>query len=340
MRVVVVGTDGPVGRAILETLADDKWISHVVSLRRPRGAVSWRDSLDIEQPEVELTDDLAEWFRFADAVIYAGWPISCFGDSSQADHLPMLENVCRGIVAADVHTFIYGSSVGVYSPAYGADAVGEDWATSGLRYSRLSQQMAQNEQFVEQFAASHPIVRVVSLRAAVTIAPSEPPSPFERWGLAALGRKLVSAITTGAHIRLVPDTGQRLFQIVHERDLANAFCKALTGSVVGAFNIASEPFSSDLVVQSFDARGVPVSPSLCSQIFSLSRRLGLHSLDSGWLDIALKSPVLNTTRAAEELGWNSQYSAASVLEDLARTLTCDSTKSKSRKEAALVSQPS
>ena len=174
----------------------------------------------------------------------------------------------------------------------------------------------------------------------VTSVKSDPPSPFERWGFAALGRKLISAITTGAHIRLMPDMGPQSIQIVHVRDVATAFCKALTGSVVGPFNIASEPFTSNLVVQSFDARGVPMSPSLCSQIFSLSRRLGLHSMDSAWLDIALASPVLDTTRAEEELGWISQYSATSVLEDLARTLTCDSTKSKSRKDPAFVSESS
>ena len=153
----MIGAYGSVGRAILEELADDKCISHVLSLTWPGHAMSLGDGIEIEQSEVKLTDDLTKWLRFADAVVYAGWPIRCFGDSSKADHLAILENVCRSLVTADVHTLIYGSSVGAYSPAYKADAVEEDWAISGLRYSHLSQQIARNEQFVEQFEAKHPL---------------------------------------------------------------------------------------------------------------------------------------------------------------------------------------
>jgi UDP-glucose 4-epimerase len=338
VRVIVIDAVGSAGRAILETLAADKRIDHVVSLIRPGGAFPLADHTEVEWREVNLSGDLSMYFRFADAVVYAGWPVRCFGDFTPNDSLQMLENVCRAVVAAGVHTFVYGSSVGVYSPAPRTDPVGEDWPTSGLPSSCLSQQIAQNEQFVMQFAASHEVIRAVCLRFATIISAttSEPPSPFERWGMVALGRKLVSTVTTGARAAMVPSLGSHLLQVVHVGDVASAFSSALTGSVVGPFNIASEPFTTKLVAQSFNARGVPMSPSLCSQIFSLFRRLRLHTMDPAWVDIALESPVLDQTRAVEELGWTSRHSAASALEELARTLAADSFKSTPGKERELV----
>jgi UDP-glucose 4-epimerase len=65
---------------------------------------------------------------------------------------------------------------------------------------------------------------------------------------------------------------------------------------------------------------VPVPPGIARRFTQLSWRLHLQPTPPGWLDMALSVPILDTTRATEELGWRPQWSASEALLDLLQGL--------------------
>jgi len=60
---------------------------------------------------------------------------------------------------------------------------------------------------------------------------------------------------------------------------------------------------------------VPVPVQLARAGAGLSWRLRLQPVPPGWLDLALNIPVMDTTRARQELGWTPRYSAGDTLLD-------------------------
>lgn len=326
MRVVLVGANGAVRDAVLQRLLGAKRVEKVVLLLGS-GVSSFgiaSESDDVEQRRVDLLSDLSDHFRHADAVVYLGYPVNGSDRSgSRERHLPALRSVCEGLATAGVQTFVYGSSAGAYAPAPG-HVVDEDWPTQGDGTpSSVSQQFAEGERLVDQLEADCPMMRVVRLRPGLVVCPS----PVRRSWRSLLGRRLVATLFTGESIRLIPDLGLFQLQAVHVADLAYAYQLAVTESVIGAFNVAADSITSDLVATTFDARKVPLSPRHAAGLLSLFRRSGLSSVASGQLELALRYPAMDTTRAHSELGWRFEYSATSLLtewgNDLAaqRTLT-------------------
>lgn len=162
MRVIVVGATGRVGDAILKGLAAYQQITHVVSLTEENPtSSSLVDETPIEHRNVDLLDDLSDHFKFADAAIYAGWPISARPDGSRARQIQALSNVCQCIGVVGVRVFVYGSSVGVYSSGPPDQAVDEGWPTLESTPSLQLSQLVHGEQVVGGFEAHHPLIRVV-----------------------------------------------------------------------------------------------------------------------------------------------------------------------------------
>ena len=229
MRVIVVGASGRVGRGIVAGLADEKFIDKVVSLEEggippPKGRL---DKWAVERRSVDLVENLADHFRFADAVVYAGWPVSIGNDPLSTRHLAVIENVCASVASAGVRLLVYGSSAGAYSPAPAGRPVEESWPTLGLASSLSSLQIAEGEHLVDQFENTHQALRVVRIRPSLIVCP--PMMAVRRGSL--LGRTMLAAFfQTG----FVPDLGSHALQVVHVSDLARAFGLAVTGSVLEA----------------------------------------------------------------------------------------------------------
>ena len=310
MRVITVGATGRIGRTIVTALAADKFITKVVSLEattnpimaRPRG------EQEIERCNLDLTDDLSDRFRFADAVVYVGWPVVDLGnDNSHTHHLAILENVCESVASAGVSLFVFGSSIGVYSPAPVGQLVEESWPTLGRTSLPSSLQMADGERLVDRLEAAHPLIRVIRLRAGLIACPT---AGIRRMTL--LGRRIVA---TALRARCVPDLGPHVLQIVHVADLAQAFCLAVTQSALGSFNITAGPISSDLVAQNVGATTVPISLATAIELLSFARELGLHSIDPQRIQLALEAPLVDTTRALSLLGWKIDHSITSMMEE-------------------------
>ena len=306
MRLVVVGAEGRLGLQLLAGLRDDEYLGDMVSLvdqRAPAAVVR-----GVECRAVDLTGDLSEHFRFADAVLHAGGPVlDAAGGVAVQNYVANLQQVCDSVAKAGVTVLVCGCSAAAYRPA--RQAVDEVWPMRAAPTGWPLGPIVEVESLLEDFAADHPIVRVVRLRVGLVVGqPTTVPwatPPRRRWATALLG---------GRPLRVVPDLSDRSVQPVHIDDLRQAFRLALAGSVSGPFNIGGDSVDTAALARTFHARPVRIPLGIAARLSSIAERFGFLPSDlSGRLEMALESPPLDTGRARRDLGWEPRWSSGELL---------------------------
>jgi nucleoside-diphosphate-sugar epimerase len=313
MRVVVVGATGNVGTSLLEALVGEPAVDSVLGLARrlPK----------LELPKVEWArahvarDDLVPHFRGADCVVHLAWKIQPSRDEAalRATNVYGSTQVFLAAAEAGVRALVYASSVGAYSPGPKDRRVAEDWPTGGIQSSFYSRQKAEVERILDHFEAEQPNTRVVRLRPGLI---------FKREAATGVRRLfagpfLPSPLLHPRLLPLVPDLPRLRFQAVHSKDAGDAYRLAVVGDSHGAFNITAEPVLDPLeLARILGARRVRVPESLVRATTALSWRLRLQPTPPGWLDLALNVPLLDVTRAREELGWEPRRGADEALLEL------------------------
>jgi len=61
------------------------------------------------------------------------------------------------------------------------------------------------------------------------------------------------------------------------------------------------------------ARPVPLAGGLARAAADITWRLHLQPAPPGWVDLALRSPLMDTSRAHLELGWSAKHDARATL---------------------------
>ena len=315
MRVVITGATGNVGTALLRRLSGEPDVEVVGVVRRlppptpPYDRATWR-SLNLADPGVR--PELLETLRGADAVVHLAWQI-------QPTHDPVLLHrtnvngssaVIEAAVRAGVPTLVHASSVGAYAPGPKDRLVDEDWPTAGVPGSGYSRDKSTVER---QLDAVESQLRVVRLRPAL-IFQWDAGCELARYFLGPL-------VPTGwlrrGRIPLVPDNPALRLQAVHADDVADAYVRALRGDVRGAFNLAAEPVLSPRgIAEALHGRTVPVPAAFLSAGVRVSWLLGLQPVDRGWIELALRVPLLSSARANTELGWTPKVDATTALREL------------------------
>jgi len=317
MRVVVVGASGNVGTSVLEALSAEPAVDEVFGLARrlPELALP-----KVQWASADITEDgLVNHFRGADAVVHLAWAIQPSRDESVLERINLFgsRRVFAAVEAAEVPALIYASSVGAYSAGPKNRRVDESWPTAGIPSSAYSRHKATVERVLDEFEERHPQVRVVRLRPGL-IFKAESASEIRRLFL---GPLLPNRLVDPRLIPFVPQTDRLRFQAVHSRDVAEAYRQAILRDVRGAFNIAAEPaIGPPALAMLLSAREVPVSGRVLRRLADLSWRLRLQPADAGWVDMALGVPLMDTTRAREELGWNPRTTSLEALDELLRGL--------------------
>lgn len=312
MRVVVVGATGNVGLATVRALQESTDIHEVVGIARraPSG-----DLEGARWVEADVTrDDLVPCFEGADAVIHLAWSIQPVRDLARlwATNVEGSQRVFDAVAAAGVPTLVYASSVGAYSPGPN-EPVDESWPTHGIETSAYSRQKAYVERLVDLFEAANPAIRVVRLRPALI---------FQRESAEAQRRLFLGPLVPPALLRpgrlpVFPDVDGVRFQAVHSDDVADAYLRAVTSEVRGAFNIAAEPvLSTAHLAAVLGARPVAVPRRLARPVVAATWHARLHPISPGWYDLAVRSPLLDTSRARTELGWSAQHDATDAVRAL------------------------
>jgi UDP-glucose 4-epimerase len=313
MRVVVTGASGNVGTSLLGALAGEDAVTSVLGLARRRPELeipktTWA-SADV------AADDLSGHFRGADVVVHLAWLIQPSHDpfAMWRTNVVGTSRVLAAASQAGVGAVVCASSVGAYSPGPKDRTVDESWPTHGVTTSAYSRDKAYQERLLDLFERDHPGTRVVRLRPALTfkrIAASEIRRYF-------LGPLVPGSLARAGAIPVVPRVKRLRTQAVHTDDVGQAYRLAVVGDGRGAFNLAADPvLDADTVASLLDARPVPMPAGLLKAGAAATWRLHLQPVSPGWLDLALRSPLLDAGRARAELGWTPRHSGTETLQEL------------------------
>jgi UDP-glucose 4-epimerase len=313
MRVVVTGASGNVGTSVIDALAADSAVTEIVGLARRLP--------ELEFPKVRwaqadiAADELSAHFEGADAVVHLAWAIQPSHDEATMERTNVLgsRRVFEAVAAAGVRTLVHASSVGAYGPGPKDRRVDESWPTEGIVSSAYSRHKAAVERLLDRFEAERPRVRVVRLRPGL-IFKREAASEIRRLFA---GPLLPSFLVQRRLIPVVPRVDRLVFQAVHADDVGDAYRRAVVGEAAGAFNLAAEPAIGVAELSSLlGARPVDLSPRLLRAAADLSWRLHLQPADAGWIDLARGVPLMDVSRAREELGWSPTHGSLDALAEL------------------------
>jgi UDP-glucose 4-epimerase len=313
VRVVVVGASGNVGTSVLRALADEPAVESVLGLcrRLPEAGfpkTEWREADVVRTP-------LRPLFQGADAVVQLAWLIQPGRDKEtlRAVNVDGSARVFRAAAAAGVGTLVYASSVGAYAPGPKDRRVDESWPTTGIASSFYSRHKAEVERLLDAFEREQEHVRVVRLRPGLI---------FKRDAASAIRRLFAGPLLPRALVRrelipVVPAIKRLVFQAVHSHDVGEAYRLALVGDAAGPFNIAAEPvLDAAELGRILGARPVRLPGRLLRGGAAATFKLRLQPSEPGWVDMGLGVPLMDVTRAREELGWQPRHSASDALLDL------------------------
>jgi nucleoside-diphosphate-sugar epimerase len=313
MRIVVVGASGNVGTSTLAALANDPDVESIVGVSRRVPKRSFPKTTWVAADVVG--SPLAEVFAGADVVIHLAWLIQPARDQAQlhAVNVNGSARVFQAVREAGVPALVYASSVGAYSPGPKDRRVDESWPTGGIKSSYYARHKAETERMLDAFERENPSIRVVRLRPGL-IFKRDAASEIRRLFA---GPLLPSPLLRPGLIPIVPQVKRLVFQAVHSFDVGEAYRLAAVRDVSGAFNIAADPvLDPNELGRLLGARPVPVPGAVLRAGAAVTWHLRLQPSSPGWVDMALSVPLLDTTRAREELGWQPKRTAGEALLEL------------------------
>ena len=315
MRIVVTGATGNLGSALLRALARAPKHDVVGVVRRTlaqpvgAGAVEWVRS--------DLSEDcgprLVEAFRGADAVVHLAWGFQPSHDVGYLERLGVggTQQVADAVAAAGVPHLVHVSSIGAYSPRRGPELVSEDYPTDGVPGSPYSAHKVAAERLLDAFEVQHPDILVARMRPGI-IGQRSAGSSLLRYGLPAIVPSF--ALRT---VPLLPLDRRLEIPMVHAGDVADAIAQTVASRAGGAFNLtAPTAVTVEHLAAALSARHVQIPAAVVRQAAAVSWRAHLQPVDPGWIDLAYGVPLLDTTRARDELGWRPRADGPDVLEEV------------------------
>ncbi len=313
MRVVVLGATGNVGTSVLESLEGESRVEQIVAVARraPDRAFARTTFAEADIANSELVP----LFRGADAVIHLAWLIQPGRNESitYSVNVAGSERVFRAAVEAKVPALVYASSVGAYSPGPKDRLVDESWPTDGIGSSFYSRHKVAVERALDRLERDQPEMRLVRMRPGL-IFKAQAATEIRRLFA---GPFLPRALLRPELIPFVPDTPRLRFQAVHSLDVGDAYRRAIVSDARGAFNLAAEPpIGPGELAQILRARRLKVPPQLLRAGAGVTFALRLQPSEPGWLDMAFAVPLMDSTRARTELGWEPRHAGTDALAEL------------------------
>lgn len=314
MRVAVTGVTGNLGTSVLAALCDEPAVDEIVGIARRRPPelgekVRWV-SADV------VTDDLIAAFAGADVVIHLAWLIQPSRDpqTTWSTNVRGSSRVFQAAADAGVRAIVYSSSVGAYSAGPKDHPVDESWPTDGVPTCTYSREKSYVERLLDAFEMRNPEIRVARLRPGFVLKRAAASGIRRLFA----GPFLPTPLLRPDFIPLVPRLPQLRFQAVHSLDVGQAFrLAALRTDAHGAFNVAAQPqIGPDELAALFHARTVPMPAWLLRKLAAFAWRTRLVPTEPGMVDLLLAVPLMDISRARDELGWLPTRSAGDALLEL------------------------
>lgn len=168
---------------------------------------------------------------------------------------------------------------------------------------------------LDTYERQHPQIRVVRMRPGFLFKETAASEQRRIFG----GRHLPGPLIRPDLLPFVPDLEGLRFQVMHTDDAAEACRLALLNDVRGAFNLAADPpVDAQVLAELLDARIVRLPRRAVRA--ALAAAWGLHAVPASphLFDAVLRLPLLDSTRAREELGWRPEWSATEAIEEFLR----------------------
>src|SRR5699024_12228332 len=108
---------------------------------------------------------------------------------------------------------------------------------------------------------------------------------------------------------MIPFPKDARAQAVHSDDVARAYVLAALKGAEGAFNICADDILTPQIIGGVltanpkYSRVLPIPSKALRPLVKAAHRTGVLAADEGWLDMAVRSPLMDNTRAKQELGW-------------------------------------
>jgi nucleoside-diphosphate-sugar epimerase len=307
MRIVVTGATGNVGTSVLQALGGDERVTEIVGIARrvpdwtpPK--VSWV-AADVERDPLP--------FAGADAVIHLAWLIQPSRDANELERVNVRGSRRVFEAAKEANAaIVHASSIGVYSPGPKNRPVDESWPREGTRTSFYARHKAAAERALDEIGGP----RVVRLRPGL-IFKREAGTEIRRLFA---GPLLPTPLVRRQLLPVLPLPARLTLQAVHTDDVAEAYrLAALSPDAQGAYNVAADPvLTPQALAKALGARHVAVPEKPLRVLADWTWRAHLQPTPPGWLDMGLSVPVMDTTRAREELGWAPRHTADQALNEL------------------------
>jgi nucleoside-diphosphate-sugar epimerase len=316
MRVVVTGASGNVGTALLRSLPAAYDVVGIA--RRPpalEGVYRRAEWCSLDLTSREGRADLPGVLDGADAVVHLAWGFQPTRDTAYLTELGVggTTAVLEAAHSRGVGHLIHMSSVGTYAGGRYGERVDESWPTSGIPSSPYSRDKSSAETLLDEYEQRHG-------SEAIPIARMRPGFILQRAaasGLMRYGLPEYVPMQVVPWLPLLPLDRGLCIPVIHADDVAAAITAAIDRRATGPFNLAAEPpLGRDDVAAALGAHPVHVPSALLGAIVDLSWRARLQPVDRGWLDLAFSVPLLDCTRARDELGWAPKWSAVEALADL------------------------
>lgn len=328
MRIVVIGATGNVGTALLRRLQLAEEVTSVLGISR-RGPDRAGDPFDgVPFVRCDIGADgsraqLIEAFTGADAVVHLAWIIRPNRDLGLLRRVNVdgARRVAEAAVEAGVGHLVVASSVGAYGsdadPSPGDAPHDESFPTQGTPTSHYAAQKAEVERMLDEFEREHPELPVTRLRPGLIFQEEAGPEIRDYFLGRLVPRPVLGLLARGV-LPLLPWPEGVVCQAVHADDVADAYVRVIRARATGAYNAAADPVvGPDLMGMALGApRWLPLNVAVVRALVAVSYRLRIQPTDPGWIDMAVRTPVMDTTRLREDTGWRPRHDTLDTMRGL------------------------
>ncbi|MCP9273185.1 NAD-dependent epimerase/dehydratase family protein [Mycolicibacterium arenosum] len=318
--VVVTGASGNVASGVLRALAQQFPDAEIVGVcRRPPTLgriyerVRWHA---VDLSAADAATKLGPAMAGADVVIHLALATQPVRNADYLYRANVLGTaaVLQAMHNAGIEQLVYASSLGVYAP--GAPApVDETWPDTGQQSSTYSRHKVLVERMLDDYETDHPGTSVARFRPTVVVQ-REAAALIRSLYLGPLVPRAVLQALHRGRLPLLPLPAGLALQFVHADDVGDAVVRLMERRAVGSFNIAADALDRRAIADLVGARPVEVNAGLVRAAIGVLSATRLVALTTGWYDVATATPVMDTTRARNELGWVPSRSSAQAAHEL------------------------